>query len=608
MTRAKKTSWVLCISIILMLLSSIVTMAIQTSFGKVSVTEINWETTTGNTMNGGRFVPDPATAETPAPAIVVSHGMYNNKGMQDLNFVELSRRGYVVLAQDMPNHGDSENVESLGTVTMGLYESVKVLANMNNVDASRIGITGHSLGGMSCNVAVSLDNAADQPLIAAVLLNSADATYTGEDGFANIYGSRDVGIVAGQYDEWFFSDVDANGNPTLPKDFVANKNAQSFLHFGTDPEGQDVRAADTVYTETIDGQEAMRVIYNPAIIHPWSHFSQRSTVATISFFEQALGAPNPLSATDQIWQWKVVANTVGLVAFFLFIVSLTLVLVRKPFFSEVGTGKDELVAPRPTNGTGKVWFFASILICAIICTIIYLPIMNTVPSNSTAHIGWPQSQSLGIGTWAAACGVVGIISMLISYYAYGKKHGVNPADIGLKISVKKALKTILLALIVIAAAFGCLAVVDYLFMADFRIWTLAVRAFNAEKLWVSLWYVLFFLVYYVGNSVAANCFNYNDVGDKHGWLNTALLAIAAALPAPVLLLIQYIPFLSGGNMTWPGNNMQIVWLFPMLVILPLAVVISRFIYRRTKNPYLPGLIMGIFVTLITCSNSLTLVV
>ena len=129
-----------------------------------------------------------------------------------------------------------------------------------------------------------------------------------------------------------------------------------------------------------------------------------------------------------------------LVAFFLFIVSLTLVLVRKPFFSEVGTGKDELVAPRPTNGTGKVWFFASILICAIICTIIYLPIMNTVPSNSTAHIGWPQSQSLGIGTWAAACGVVGIISMLISYYAYGKKHGVNPADIGLKISVKKALK------------------------------------------------------------------------------------------------------------------------------------------------------------------------
>ena len=100
------------------------------------------------------------------------------------------------------------------------------------------------------------------------------------------------------------------------------------------------------------------------------------------------------------------AHTVGLVAFFLFIVSLTLVLVRKPFFSEVGTGKDELVAPRPTNGTGKVWFFASILICAIICTIIYLPIMNTVPSNSTAHIGWatesvPRHWYMGCRLWCS---------------------------------------------------------------------------------------------------------------------------------------------------------------------------------------------------------------
>lgn len=595
---------ILCISIVLMLICSIATFAIQTNFGKVTVTEINWPTENGYTMNGWLFVPDSATAENPAPAVVVSHGMYNNKGMQDLNFVELARRGYVVLAQDMPNHGDSENTENLGGVLMGLYESVKVLADMPSVDASRIGITGHSLGGMSCNMATSLDNMAETPLVAAILLNSADATYGGEEGFANIYGSRDVGIVAGQYDEWFFGDTDANGNPTLPKDYLANKNAQSFLHFGTDPAGQDVREADTVYTETIDGQEAMRVIYNPAIIHPWSHFSQRSTVATISFFEQALGAPNPIAPTNQIWQWKVVANTIGLVGFFLFMVSLTLVLVKRPFFAEAGAA--ELVEPRKANKSGKAWFFASIAICAIICTVIYLPIMNTVPSNSTADIGWPQSQALGIGVWAAACGVVGIISMLISYFAYGKKNGVDLADIGLKISLRKLGKTILLALIVIAAAFGCLAAADYFFMADFRIWTLAVRAFNAEKLWVSLWYVVFFLIYYVGNSVAANCFNYNDVGGKHGWINTTLLAIAAVLPAPVLLLIQYIPFISGGNMTWPSNNMQCVWLFPMLVILPLAVVISRYIYRRTKNPYLPGIIMGIFVTLITCSNSLTL--
>ena len=34
------------------------------------------------------LVPETATAENPAPAIVVSHGWYNSREMQDLNYVE----------------------------------------------------------------------------------------------------------------------------------------------------------------------------------------------------------------------------------------------------------------------------------------------------------------------------------------------------------------------------------------------------------------------------------------------------------------------------------------------------------------------------------------
>lgn len=601
-----KASRFLCISIVLMLICSIATYAIQTDFGKVKVTEINWETDNGYTMNGWLFVPDTATAENPAPAVVVSHGMYNNKGMQDLNFVELARRGYVVLAQDMPSHGDSEDVDNIGSITMGMYESVKVLDRMPNVDSTRIGITGHSLGGMSCNVSVVLDNMAETPLIAAVLLNSADATYTDDAGFTNIYGSRDVGIVAGQYDEWFFRDTDADGNTTLPKDFLANKNAQSFLHFGTDPEGQDTRVADTIYTDTVDGKEAIRVIYNPSIIHPWSHFCKRSTVGTISFFEAALGAPNPIAADNQIWQWKVVANVIGLIGFFMFMVSLTLVLVKKPFFAEAGS--EAPVEPRKTDKAGKLWFFGSLIVGCIFGTVSYLPIMNNVNSHATSPDGWPQSSPLGVGLWAAACGLFAILSMLVSYYAYGKKHGVKPAEIGLSISLRRLGKTILLALLVVFATYSCVFIADYFFKADFRVWVLAVKAFDAGKIIISLRYVLFFLIYYVANSVAVNCFNDNDVGGRHRWVNPVLTAVFPGLPAVILLLIQYIPYLSGSDMTWPANNMQCVWLFPMLVTLPGAAALSRVIYRKTRNPYLPGIIIGIIVTLISCTNTLTWVV
>ena len=608
MGKTKKRNIILMISIVLMLVSCIFTSMIQTNFGNVTVKEINWVTDNGYTMNAWLFIPDSATAETPAPAVVTSHGMFNNKGMQDLNFVELARRGFVVLAQDMPSHGDSEDVGDIVSTIMGLYESVKELAGMSFVDATRIGITGHSLGGMSCNTAVQLDNFAPTPLIAAVLLNSADGTYTSDGQFVNVYGSRDMGIVAGQYDEWFFDDTDANGNPTLPKDFIYNKNAQSILHFGKDPAGLELREANTMYTETVDGQEAIRVIYNPAIIHPWSHFSYRSTVGTIEFFDAALDAPVSIPATNQIWQWKVVSNTVGLIAFFMFMVSLTLVLVQTSFFKELSV--DEPIAARPIGKGGKAWFFGSLALGAIFASVVYFPILGNLKSSSGYVPGVAQSSPNGVSTWAMACGAFAILSMIVSYFAYGKKNGVDLAEVGVKISLKKLVKTVALAAIVVASMLTVLGIADYLFMADFRIWVVAFRAFKLEQLGLTFApYAFLFLVYYVANSVAVNCFNYNDIGAKNGkgkWINIAILALGAVLPAIVLLLMQYIPYMAGNDLMWPQYNMYGVWLFPMLVILPGAAVVSRIVYRETKNPYLPGIITGIIVAIMSCSNTLTM--
>lgn len=610
MAKRNKSQIVLAISIALMLVCCIFTSLIQTNFGNVTVKEINWVTDNGYSMNGWLFIPKSATAENPAPAVVVSHGMFNNKGMQDLNFVELSRRGFVVLAQDMPSHGDSDDVDGFGPTLMGLYESVKELAEMPFVDSTRIGITGHSLGGMSCNMAVTLDNFAETPLVAAVLLNSADGTYTDNDGaFVNVYGSRDVGIVAGQYDEWFFDDTDANGNPTLPKDYIYNKNAQSILYFGQDPAGKELRQANTIYTDTVDGEECIRVIYNPAIIHPWSHFCYRSTVGTIEFFDTALGAPVSIPATNQVWQWKAFVNLLGLVGFFMFMVSLTVVLVKTPFFAELSVSQD--VAPRPASKTGKIWFFAALALGVVFATVVYFPILGGLKSASGYVPGVTQSSPRGVGMWAMACGLFGILSMVVSYFAFGKKNGVDLAEVGVKISVKKLLKTVLLAVIVLACTVSTVFIADYLFMADFRIWVLAVRAFKVQQLGYTFApYAFLFLVYYVANSVAVNCFNYNDIGMKNGkrrWINTLLVALAAVLPAIILLLLQYIPYFAGSDLMWPQYNMYGVWLFPMLVILPGAAVVSRIIYRKTKNPYLPGIICGVLVALISCTNTLTMI-
>ena len=90
------------------MISGLGASAVTSNGGKVHVEKLTWLTEQGYTMSGLLYVPDNATAETPAPAVVTVHGWYNANGFQDLFNIELARRGYVVLSPDMIGHGDSE--------------------------------------------------------------------------------------------------------------------------------------------------------------------------------------------------------------------------------------------------------------------------------------------------------------------------------------------------------------------------------------------------------------------------------------------------------------------------------------------------------------------
>lgn len=97
---SKSAKRVFCIALVLILVSCIFASLIQTDFGKVQITTVNIVTDSGSTLCGHLYRPKDATAENPLPGIVTCHGNYNNKEMQDVNAIELSRRGYVVLNVD----------------------------------------------------------------------------------------------------------------------------------------------------------------------------------------------------------------------------------------------------------------------------------------------------------------------------------------------------------------------------------------------------------------------------------------------------------------------------------------------------------------------------
>ncbi len=596
MKRGKKgvVFWI-CVSLILMLISGIGASLVQTSGNSVTVKDLSFETTKGFELSAKLFVPKGTTAEDSVPTIVTCHGMFNDKEMQDAFWVELSRRGYVVLTVDMPSHGNSDDTEVIDGCLVGTIEGVKYVATLPYVDKDRIGITGHSLGALNANIAVVEDNASETPLISSVLLNCNDAFYTDDDGnFINMYGARDVGIIAADYDEFFMVDMDENGNKTATRDYLKYNNAQSFLHFGQDPSGLDLREGYTFYTEDIDGKTAERIIYPINMIHPWSHFSYRSVKATIEYFEETLGAPNPIPATNQVWQWKEFFNLLGLIGFFIFVTNFAIAVAGLDFFKV----KRDMDTPVPTltkEARGKL--LISLTISTVFGTVMYLPIMYGFNSFMKDNSSWRQSTVFGIGMWAMCCGVCAIVLTLIN-----KKNSDNAFLSYAKITGSEIVKTLLAAVVVVFAGFMCVSVVHYFFGTDFRIWILAVKPFASKFLLISLVpYMLLFLVFYIANSVAVNVFNHYSARG-----NLAVLAIANVVPVIIILAIQYIHYFVTGFMVWtdPGS-MYIVWLFPMLVFLPLSAVISRKVFEATRNPYLPGIINGIIVTLVSCSNTLT---
>ena len=603
---SQDTVW-MAVALLLCLVSGWGASYIQTAGGDVEVTDLRWETPSGHTMSALLFNPTTATAATPAPAVVVSHGWFNNREMQDLNYVELSRRGYVTLSIDMYGHGHSDALPQSELLKrgIGMYDAVELIASLPYVDKTRIGVSGHSNGAMAANLSVVEDNQAAAPLIAAVLLVDRDPIYTRQgtrEEYTNTYGSRHVGVIQAEYDEFFFRSRDIKGTVlTPPREYTTTPNAQSFLHFGANPGSfTSTRAARTVYEAEIDGRQATRAIYNLNQIHPWTHFSADAVLDLLNFFDRVFGAPTSIDPNSQVWQVRNVFTVLGLAGFGIFLVALPRMLVTLPAFAP---HYQPAPPARPAAGGERVWFWVGLITLAIVSGVSYILLFGV--ANAIQPSWLPQGPPFFISLWAATNGLAALGIVSLSHLLYGRKHGISLTDIGVIPGWRKTRASVLIGLIVIVSAFALVFVVDYFFKTDFRVWVVTVRTFGPDKVAIALRYLPLLLIYFVANAVAINAFSrYTLMGRE--WLNTTLVVVFNVLAPVILIVAQYSTFfVTGDTLAWfPGITS--IWLFPVVVFLAAAAIISRKLYRATTDPYLAGFIIAGVVTLISVSNTLTM--
>lgn len=347
---SKSARWLIALFTILVLASLSASM-VQNSFFSVDVERIKFETERGE-LAGYLYTPRGVDASNPAPAVILTHGYLNNSEMQEIGAIELSKRGYVVLAFDMYDHGDSTwetpaafnfFVNSVDDAVQYMYEQDYVLKD--SLGNAMIGVSGHSMGGFSSSYAVVFDemNAAVNGYrkVAVSLSIGADFLYIFVPNPSSFFQSRSSGIVAAHYDQFFFDTVTpAEDGSVRYKDFTADPAGLDFLGRTDEAEA----TAGTYYARD-NGQ---RVIYTPNETHPQNTWSLETGANMIEFFEEAFtyqldlyGLPNletlgiQTGVTSQTWWLKEAFTLVSLVALFAMIVPAFTLVTQLPVFNKV---------------------------------------------------------------------------------------------------------------------------------------------------------------------------------------------------------------------------------------------------------------------------------
>lgn len=383
-TRRPATIIVLCVAIALIIVGSILAQAVNTSFYQVNVSRISFETETG-TLSGLLYMPKGVDASNPHPTIVTTHGYLNSAEMQDETAIEMSRRGYVVLALDMYDHGHSSgNADNTGSFMnfwpTALWDAAQYMYGQDYVAKDDegnglIAVSGHSMGGFSSEMALYYDEqnyaTAGYRVITAGLSMGADYLYTawlGVDEATAVatFGGRTIGKICGQYDEFFFAADEAptKSGSVYRKDYVSTTAAKTLLE-------QENPEANTWYTGSDGGQ---RIIYQPDEIHPLNHFSTESTQYAIEFYATAFADQadvlNNLDSTNQIWYWKEICECVALVGFLLMLAPLALLLMKLPFLSKAKQTVAN-VLPSAKTLSGKIGTIALFVVGMLLPAIIF---------------------------------------------------------------------------------------------------------------------------------------------------------------------------------------------------------------------------------------------
>lgn len=543
--------WILfALGLLLVLGGGLLARSIQTA-GGTEIRDVRIELGEGRELSALLYVPEGASAETPAPGVLAVHGYINSRETQSGFAIEFARRGYVVLALDQTGHGYSDGPAF--SDAFGGPAALAYLRGLEFVDPDNIGLEGHSMGGWTV-----LNAAAAMPDGYRSIVLEGSSTGPGFAPPGTPESPRNLAVVFSKYDEF----APLMWGVARAQDVAQSEKLQGV--FGTD-QPVEVRR---VYGD-IDAGNA-RWLTTPNTTHPGDHISHEAIGDAVEWFWMTLEGGNGLARENQIWMWKEIGTLIALVGAVVLLLGTFELVLAAPFMEEqqrAGVGGAGRASP--------VWV-VSLLLATLVPGLTYFLFTEwgSVVSNNPV---FPQNITNQVLAWALGNALLAVPALFMN---------VQPRD-GSMLRLGAA------GLASVAAVYLASVFSDALFKTDFRFWVVALKPLAGHHVLAFLAYLVpFTAFFYASQRMLQKSILLKESGvvSQYG---LAILVSAGGVTG--LLLIVYGALFATGQL--PGTDpLFSVIAMQFAPVLTATAIISTFAWRRT-NSAVPGAVMcGVLVT------------
>ena len=645
-TNRKKSAIVLAVLLVAVFVCMIIANAIQTGNGSIDIQE-GYIAHEVNGNEGALFyklyVPENATEENPAPAVLLLHGYQNDHETCAAYAIELARRGAVVMAIDEYGHGNStlglvnrgyvnhkvtvnygEDSEEAGTFKeIGGQIRYRVMMNFSNlsffndkyttdkdgntltdssaggiaayavlseypfVDSSRMALSGHSMGTWSSwSVAAAYSGSDIMPKATVLQCGELfrDSAYDSENVKFN-----NVLLLQAKWDEFsYFRDY---------KNIVSDELLKSDLRTEFLGTTADAAAWNTTYGTFEDG--SARRIELLMTNHRLTTHNAHGLATALEWFDDTINLPNSFDYTNQVAMTKERLVLCAMLCAVFAMLPFMNILLGTSFFGKV----PQKLPPQETMKTNKKWWKGAVITMLLaFCTYPFMTQLGhgllPLPENI-----FRMTVGNGFLSWYLLLILIMIILTAVarkkakknggdaSYWSMGLAEADNPDKISWKLMGRSAL----LALSMVALMYVMVVICEKAFKLDFRfIWPFF-KSFSLTRFGQFCVYILIFAAFFLLNNskimASSRCAGTYEPGFKgfvKCWWRNALMMVGGIL---LIVLLEYIPFFAnlgpGADLlfgsTFGGPFMSLLILFAPQVIV--FSVIGTYIYRKTGSVY-----------------------